>query len=1607
MASALTGLNAKRRRARVLAGAIAAVLVGAPSAEAIEFIDGRVQIHGFAEMQLRALDSQFAQEVDLAQWYNVLNLEFEFDIAPDGFGPIDLMSAYVRVEGRYDALYSNGFGLFPSIDTYGDRSYRIPQRIRGAVDTDFSGVIKVVEDTDEFPRSKDGTNADDTQPQRIVPPDSTFPTAEHPNGQAGVKQASPLRPFGERRGFPGFDTFFRQRGGDDVAGWNPDLNPVVDGQPQGRSDDPGDYILFDQTADGSTDILGPDGSIVGVVRNDNVFKFTFNAHGKSRANPFRGRFSPNVPVDRVIVGTSFIGLLNQDYVPGPEGTRFYENDYDDAFGQAIADDPDRRVDPLNPFLRTIAFAPNSVTTALGGATSPLNSFFPRFGSALPKLLSNGVPTTFLLNSFFGGYGGDFSGIVPCGDPVTAGGTGENQRLLKGEAQFCVPRSAEGGFVPGGGGQPIDPNGLVTVQENLRIIGGVLENPFRPAPDISNLVTDENQDNLVAQGIYYPSVGLRNELRQDTLNSIGSVFNIDQRDRSWNRGAAQRFNKELKEAYFDIEVMDSRLWMRLGLQNIVWGKTELFRTTDQFNPQDLALASLPSLEESRVALWSARFVYSLYSVGPLEDVRAEFAFNFDHVQPADLGACGEPFTPDVVCGVTTGFWAHDALGVGIAGVDNPPDPWQDISGLEVGGRIEWRWDRFSFAVTDFYGYDDFPYPDAIFFYERNVDPYTGRPLIARSPQDALGVYGRCAAPATTADQVGPNPLTTASPADPVNHYNTTYASHPLSVTATGAVATVAALLPEFVQYRGGLGRDPDCLRPGAAPGGVSAFSTPDDPTRTTDSYNVVDPVTGEVTNVPVSLADTYALANHHANQQAFAWICSATTGIAATLDATSCAWTVFASPVPFTTTGGNQDRFSELLAAILAGEPSGTGSEGFLQTVVTNTKGSPSTAFQVFRPVPLASLNMLFNDPNAAPGSPGYWDVNQDGVINRLGSAACNGQDPNAYCDLQGFDGIDGRSLNMRTRPDAGYAQFVTLDKSLTNEQRSLLGCGPFWGIRCDSSVNGPLTNPQRGVANGTKGGLWYAQVGGLDFLNMEASALVQAWPGFDGTPENNTVASTVPQPGTVNFVGGPICTRFVEGVGAIKLPGCRGVKHLWVVHDDAGAPVGVNVEFDVGYLPQIDGCVLGHQIDSDVYGQDIPVRIVGQQDPRLAQQLELCSRSRVRKPVPGMVTTPGNPDVCADGSQPVGVPGFSVCDAQTVTLEQLPLIHPLAGCIASAVADPGGGCNSWFRRDLPSDFLAGNGQMFQNELAAFSWNFLVFLTITSCQFNTTDLDGEDHKRPDGADPNDPTPIELDRECYYPAQPYAPDRCSVNAPQFCSNVKGFLSAAGNTARTILAGGNESYGRRTFLWHSGGEVVLRYQRRNVLGFSTDFAEDVSKTNWGVEFTWIDRNNFLDTASPSGITDSGTLNLTLSVDRPTFINFLNPNRTFFFNTQWFFNYIPGYKNTFTFNGPVNVLFTFAFFTGYFQDRLNPQLVSVFDFNSRSGGLLPSLQYRFTESFSATIGINWFFGRTELVDVPVRGFAPDANQAGQNAYRAGVDNLLSLIRRRDEVYLRIRWTF
>ncbi len=1574
--------------ARGLAGALRAVvaaglaLLGSSQALAIEAFDGRIQAHGFAEVQVRGLSRSFQEELDLAQWYNVLNVELEFDIAPDGIGPFDLISAFVRGEVRYDCVYEDGCGLFESVNTYGDGSSRVPERFRDAVDPDWTGVIRPLPG-DRFRASGFGSNETGVWQRAsdlgvAVDRVQKFPTRQLYNQQPGQsqgrvpltvpgstdlvqvsafdgKRTTGVRPPGERTGFPGFDTLFRQSGADNI--------PNTD-------DDPGNYVMESVLGYqfGFADFRGPPSNnaqtqIIGPWLPKNKIKA--NAQLADRANPFRGRFTQS------------------------GGTRFYEND------PALPADYNGPLDPLDP--RIAPYLINvSPETALNRTNRAKNGFPAGSTNPANTRLFQFLPPTF---------GGDFSGIVPCQDHTTrsTGNLALRQIFGLDENAGCTPGS---GFDPGPDGiwgidpgpdglfgtpdDNFDDEDVVTLSANIRLTGGTGELPFRPAPDVSALDTSANPDLLLAQGLYIPSRGLQGELRGDDLDSL--EFNFREAERKWNRGSSQQDQKELKEAYVDIEMLDSRLWLRLGLQNIVWGKTELFRTTDQFNPQDLALASLPSLEESRIALWSGRLVYSLYNVGPLEDVRVELAANFDQFEPADLGACGEPYTIDVVCTLTTGIWAHSILGVGVAGIDRPDNPWDSAKGIEIGGRIEWRWDRFSFALTDFYGYNDFPYPDAIFFYDRNVDLATGRPLPGAVLGEARYSSGVCV---RGGEQ---NPLLG----------NTAFANNPLSVTAEQDIQLRLANGTPFgdpiEDIVGGIGTDAGCLKPGGGTEGVNVYANN-------------------------KSAQNNALQNHYANQQVFAWVCGTTVGIAAALDPGACAFTVFGSPRPLVDPGAIQGAdFSlvEGLAYHFAGEADARLYGPFYAPIINTQKGALAGPSPV---VPVKGLSSL-------QVGGGVDVTTRPGVTVLAQRAECppGSPDPNSCA---GWDGLE-RTFIAQQNPEL---DFVSLDESLTNEQRALIGCGPFFGTRCDSSRNDVLIY-EGGMAGFFRVTDTYAEGGGVDFLNMEASPLVQSWPGVDGSGfrgERWNTTSNDAQPGTVDFVGGDRCTRFVQSRGLFKLPGCRGLRSFRI--DRSGTPVA---DFEAGYLPSVDGCIIG----SLIAGESVVATVDGQPlGAQLSRELDNCNTALVRRPVtadrPECEGTPRGP---LPGGNPITGENFSagerICNAVDTTLEELPLVHPLASCFADPnfvnpqfqrfapdetrcnwqgrfQIDPATG-NVIITEQLLNPLRDGDGnveqvlaQLFQNELAAFSWNFLQFLVIASCDIAQRDVDGRDHAGDPETGEDAPDgqlsiwTIEGDPSCYFPQTPYAVDRCSLAAPQFCRNVQGFLAATGNENKSIKAGGNGRYGRRTFIWHSGGEAVLRYEKRNVLGFSTDFAEDVTKTNWGMEFTWVEGVPFQNVESLTGVTRSDSVNLTISIDRPTFINFLNPNRTFFFNTQWFFSYLTDYDDGFTTNGPVNVLFTFAMITGYYQDRLLPQFVTVYDFKSRSGGLLPSMSYRFTEAFSVTIGMLYFFGRTELVDTPIRGLAPAANQAGPNAYHQGQDNVLSLIRKRDEVFLRLRWTF
>ena len=93
--------------------------------------------------------------------------------------------------------------------------------------------------------------------------------------------------------------------------------------------------------------------------------------------------------------------------------------------------------------------------------------------------------------------------------------------------------------------------------------------------------------------------------------------------------------------------------------------------------------------------------------------------------------------------------------------------------------------------------------------------------------------------------------------------------------------------------------------------------------------------------------------------------------------------------------------------------------------------------------------------------------------------------------------------------------------------------------------------------------------------------------------------------------------------------------------------------------------------------------------------------------------------------------------------------------------------------------------------------------------------------------------------------------------------------------------------------------------------------------------------------------------------------------------------------------------------RDRLLPSLTLVYDVQSSSGAALPQLQYRYTDSFSVTIGLTLFFGRAQLRNMDLNPLGPADNRVGKAAYQDAFASGLGNLRNRDEIFARLRYTF
>ncbi|MBI2314352.1 MAG: DUF1302 domain-containing protein [Betaproteobacteria bacterium] len=86
-----------------------------------------------------------------------------------------------------------------------------------------------------------------------------------------------------------------------------------------------------------------------------------------------------------------------------------------------------------------------------------------------------------------------------------------------------------------------------------------------------------------------------------------------------------------------------LFIKVGKQQVVWGRTDLFRVLDVINPVDFSRHNIyDELQDIRIPMWIAQAEYRMGASDTFDDLNLQFVWNFDKFRPHNLGQGGSPY-----------------------------------------------------------------------------------------------------------------------------------------------------------------------------------------------------------------------------------------------------------------------------------------------------------------------------------------------------------------------------------------------------------------------------------------------------------------------------------------------------------------------------------------------------------------------------------------------------------------------------------------------------------------------------------------------------------------------------------------------------------------------------------------------------------------------------------------------------------------------------------------------------------------------------------------------------------------------------------------------------
>lgn len=212
--------------------------------------------------------------------------------------------------------------------------------------------------------------------------------------------------------------------------------------------------------------------------------------------------------------------------------------------------------------------------------------------------------------------------------------------------------------------------------------------------------------------------------------------------------------------------------------------------------------------------------------------------------------------------------------------------------------------------------------------------------------------------------------------------------------------------------------------------------------------------------------------------------------------------------------------------------------------------------------------------------------------------------------------------------------------------------------------------------------------------------------------------------------------------------------------------------------------------------------------------------------------------------------------------------------------------------------------------------------------------------------------------------------------------------------------------------GGLTSIVYDQVHTTGLSVDYFDQWSGIVFRVESSFTGDEVVNNTRKANWVDESDVVRFSLGLDRPTFIRWLNKNRTFFLSLQvfdtWYLDHEGGANDGF-FVDEHNWIGTFFWETYYMRDQIKPSGFVVFEESSDTWVFGANIQWFIDNHWSIKAGVHLVEDKDKpgKFDVgPFSSFTLDGNYAQQAVFGYAREGI-GAVADNDEAFLQIQFQF